>query len=94
MEDCLPALADVHVTTHFVKLHHEIAEMDHITAPAFIAYRNGDVFATVVDVLKQIPNSTGCSVRSLEDLLMQCVPLAITVYYHHTDLLLYRHKVL
>lgn len=59
------------MTTRFVKLHHEIAEMDHINAPALLAYRNGDVFATIVDILHQLPNGRDCSSSSLEALLMQ-----------------------
>ncbi|KAK2879304.1 hypothetical protein FQN49_001000 [Arthroderma sp. PD_2] len=71
VEDCLISLARKQATTHFVKLHFEIAEMDHITAPALIAYRNGDVFATIIDVLNQIPDGRGCSSASIEALLMQ-----------------------
>ncbi|KAF3483469.1 putative Phosducin [Arthroderma uncinatum] len=71
VEDSLTSLARKQATTHFVKLHYEIAEMDHITAPALIAYRNGEVFATIIDVLNQLPNGRGCSSSSIEDLLMQ-----------------------
>ncbi|KAI1980943.1 hypothetical protein LOZ53_006555 [Ophidiomyces ophidiicola] len=71
VEDCLNTVARKHVTVHFVKLHHEIAEMDHIEAPALLAYRNGDVFATIVDIFKQLPDGRDCSSSSLEALLMQ-----------------------
>ncbi|KAM5467467.1 hypothetical protein MauCBS54593_005437 [Microsporum audouinii] len=71
VEDCLISLARKQATTRFVKLHYEIAEMDHVTAPALIAYRNGEVFATIIDVLSQIPDGRGCSSASIEALLMQ-----------------------
>ncbi|EGD90084.1 hypothetical protein H112_02555 [Trichophyton rubrum D6] len=73
VEDCLTSLARKQATIHFVKLHYEIAEMDHITAPALIAYRNGEVFATIIDVMKQLPDDRGCSSASIEALLMQYV---------------------
>lgn len=43
--------------------------MDHIKAPALLAYRNGDVFTTIVDVIRNIPKGRSCSADSLEDLL-------------------------
>lgn len=49
--------------------------MDHITAPALLAYRNSDVFATIVDVLRNIPKGRSCSADSLEDLLKMYVPV-------------------
>lgn len=73
MEDCLANLARKQPSTRFIKLHHEIAEMDHIEAPALLAYRNGDIFATIVDIMRQFPNGRSCSSESLEDLLKQCV---------------------
>lgn len=54
-------------------MHHDIAEMDHIQAPALLAYRDGDVFATIVDILRSIPRGRSCSAESLEDLLKLCV---------------------
>ncbi|EEP80206.1 predicted protein [Uncinocarpus reesii 1704] len=71
VEDCLNTVARKHLTTRFIKLHHEIAEMDHVTAPALLAYRGGDVFATIVDIFRQLPNGRNCSSSSLEALLMQ-----------------------
>lgn len=47
--------------------------MDHIKAPALLAYKNGDVFATIVEIFKQLPNGRGCSSASLEELLIQYV---------------------
>lgn len=58
----------------FVKLHHEIAEMDHIQAPAILAYRGGDVFTTIVDIMRNIPRGRSPSADSLEDLLKLYVP--------------------
>ncbi|KAF7115752.1 hypothetical protein CNMCM5793_003255 [Aspergillus hiratsukae] len=69
VEDCLDTIARRQPTVHFVKLDHEIAEMDNIDAPALLAYRAGEVFATIVEILKQIPKGRSCSADSLEDLL-------------------------
>ncbi|KAG5300847.1 phosducin [Histoplasma ohiense] len=71
VEDCLATVARKQVTTRFVKLHYEIAEMEHVTPPALLAYRNGDVFATIMDIFHQLPSGRDCSSASLEDLLMQ-----------------------
>ncbi|OAX81074.1 hypothetical protein ACJ72_04587 [Emergomyces africanus] len=71
VEDCLTTVARKQSTTRFVKLHHEIAEMEHITPPALLAYKNGEVFATIVDIFRQLPSGRNCSSASLEDLLMQ-----------------------
>ncbi|KAJ5356186.1 hypothetical protein N7517_010795 [Penicillium concentricum] len=69
VEECLVTIARRQPTTRFVKMHQDIAEMDHIKAPALLAYRGGDVFATIVDVLHNIPRGRSCSADSLEDLL-------------------------
>lgn len=69
VEECLATVARRQQGTRFVKLHHEIAEMDNIQAPALLAYRGGDVFATIVDILRNIPKGRSCSADSLEDLL-------------------------
>ncbi|EGC44528.1 phosducin [Histoplasma capsulatum var. duboisii H88] len=71
VEDCLATVARKQATTRFVKLHYEIAEMEHVTPPALLAYRNGDVFATIMDIFHQLPSGRDCSSASLEDLLMQ-----------------------
>lgn len=47
--------------------------MDHIEAPALLAYKDGDVFATIVEILRQIPKGRSCSADSLEDLLRSYV---------------------
>ncbi|ETN45093.1 uncharacterized protein HMPREF1541_09969 [Cyphellophora europaea CBS 101466] len=47
VEDELHMLAYRHSKTRFVKLHHDIAEMETIEVPAVLAYRAGDVFATI-----------------------------------------------
>ncbi|EEH49538.1 uncharacterized protein PADG_05617 [Paracoccidioides brasiliensis Pb18] len=75
VEDCLTTIARKHATTRFIKLHYEIAEMGHVTPPALLAYRNGDVFSTIVDIFHQLPSGRDCSASSLEDLLMQYVSL-------------------
>ncbi|RAL13961.1 phosducin family protein [Aspergillus homomorphus CBS 101889] len=69
VEDCLNTIARRQPAVHFVKLHHEIAEMDHIEAPALLAYRDGDVFTTIVEIMRQIPKGRSLSADSLEDLL-------------------------
>ncbi|KOS47334.1 hypothetical protein ACN38_g1710 [Penicillium nordicum] len=69
VEECLVTIARRQPTVRFVKMHQAIAEMDHIAAPALLAYRGGDVFATIVDVLRNIPRGRSCSADSLEDLL-------------------------
>lgn len=73
MEDCLTSLARKHATTRFVKLHHEIAEMDEVQAPAILAYKGGDVISTIVNIFKSLPGGRDCSQASLEDLLYQYV---------------------
>jgi hypothetical protein len=74
VEDSLLTVARKHAAVRFIKLHHEIADMEHLNAPALLAYRNGDVFSTLVDIFTQLPNGRDCSSASLEELLMQCVP--------------------
>ncbi|KAJ5874278.1 uncharacterized protein N7529_002708 [Penicillium soppii] len=86
VEECLVTIASRQPTTRFVKMHQDIAEMDHIKAPALLAYRGGDVFATIVDVLRNIPRGRSCSADSLEDLLKLCVSLCstIVIFYYRT----------
>lgn len=69
VEDCLETIARRQPSVHFIKLHYEIAEMDHIRAPALLAYRGGDVFATIVEIPHQIPRGKSCTADTLEDLL-------------------------
>lgn len=59
--------------------------MDHIKAPALLAYRGGDVFTTIVDIMRNIPSGRSPSADSLEDLLKLYVlwPSLISAY---TDL--------
>ncbi|KAL1998747.1 hypothetical protein VTN02DRAFT_5640 [Thermoascus thermophilus] len=71
VEDCLVTVARKYMTTRFVKLHYEIAEMNHVQPPALLAYKGGDVFATIVDILTQLPDGRDCSPSSLEQLLIQ-----------------------
>lgn len=53
VEDELSLLAYRHYTTRFVKLHYDIAEMESIEVPAVLAYRRGDVFATISGAMAQ-----------------------------------------
>lgn len=59
VEDELGVLAYRHFKTRFVKLDHDIAEMESVEVPAVLAYRGGDVFATV----------SGAKAQDLEDAL-------------------------
>lgn len=47
VEDELKTMAYRWPHVKFVKLHHEIAEMETVDIPAILAYRGGDVFATI-----------------------------------------------
>jgi len=95
VEDCLNTIARRNVTTHFIKLHQEIAEMDHIQAPALLAYRGGDVFATIVEIFRQIPKGRACSADSLEELLKQyVVPFPSLLIRHAMYTNVYRYRVL
>jgi hypothetical protein len=47
VEDELEQLATRYENTRFIKLHAEIAEMESVEVPAVLAYRGGDVFATI-----------------------------------------------
>lgn len=73
VEECLPEIAQKQMTTRFIKLHHEIAEMDHIDAPALLAYRGGEVFATIVDIPRQLSRGSEIDATSIEELLQRYV---------------------
>ncbi|EED22031.1 phosducin, putative [Talaromyces stipitatus ATCC 10500] len=73
VEDAIEVVARKQSTTRFVKLHHEIAEMSHIEAPALLAYKAGDVICTLVDIPRQIPRGGEISANSIEDLFKQYV---------------------
>jgi hypothetical protein len=59
VEDELQTLAYKYSTTRFIKLHQEIAEMESVEVPAVLAYKAGDVIATV----------SGAKSEGLEDVL-------------------------
>jgi hypothetical protein len=61
VEDMLSTLAYKHNKTRFVRLNHEIAEMESVQIPAVLAYKGGDVFATV----------SGAQAEGLEGVLLQ-----------------------
>ncbi|RMJ28767.1 phosducin [Aspergillus sp. HF37] len=69
VEDCLDALAPQFPLVRFVKLHYEIAAMDHVDPPALLAYRGAEVFVTLVDIFAAIPKGRSCTAESLGDLL-------------------------
>jgi hypothetical protein len=68
VEVSLHHISQKHATTRFVKLHHEIAEMENVGVPAIIAYQNGEVIATLTD----------CSAVGLETNLRRSVLLYLT----------------
>ena len=61
VEDELGMLAYKHTTTRFVKLHHEIAEMETVEIPAVLAYKASNVVATI----------SGAKAEGLEDVLIK-----------------------
>ncbi|OKL61473.1 hypothetical protein UA08_03489 [Talaromyces atroroseus] len=71
VEDAIEVIARKQSTTRFIKLHHEIAEMSHIDAPALLAYKAGDVISTIVDIPRQIPRGSVITSTSIENLLNQ-----------------------
>ena len=71
VENALQNLARKHATTRFVKLSYEDAEMDAVSVPAVLAYRDGDLFANLVSVIDEIPSDRGLSASSVEDMLKE-----------------------
>ena len=71
VEDALDTLAPKYPRVRFVKLHHEIAEMNHVRPPALLAYRGAEVFATLVDFYASLPKG---SAEGLANLLKEYVP--------------------
>ena len=61
VDDELGMLAYKHNTTRFIKLHHEVAEMETVEIPAVLAYKAGDVVATI----------SGAKAEGLEGVLIQ-----------------------
>lgn len=58
VEDEIDILAYKYGHVRFVKLDHEIAEMEHIQIPALLAYRGGEVYATVSGAKREGLEST------------------------------------
>jgi len=56
-------LACKYMTTRFVRLHHEVAEMEFVNIPAVLAYKAGDLVATV----------SGADADTLERVLLESV---------------------
>jgi hypothetical protein len=73
VEDALSIIARKQPTTRFIKLDHDIAEMNHIDAPALLVYKGGDVIATIVDIPRQISRGREVNATSIENLLKQYV---------------------
>ena len=69
VEDHLSSIAARHPTTRFVKLHYLEAELDVVSAPAILAYKEGELFANLVAVVGEIPRDTPLSESSLEGVL-------------------------
>ncbi|KKY27928.1 putative phosducin family protein [Phaeomoniella chlamydospora] len=66
VEQSLATLARRYSMTRFIKLHQEIADMDHVGVPAILAYKGGDVFSTIVNIAPELRE-----VEELELLLQQ-----------------------
>jgi hypothetical protein len=64
-EKCLRELARDHQSVRFVKLHHEAAEIDIAGIPAILAYRNGDMFKSMMPLVDEIPDDQELSAESL-----------------------------
>lgn len=47
VEDELDALAEKYDSVRFVKMDHEIAEMEYVNIPALLGYRGGELFGTI-----------------------------------------------
>jgi len=69
VENALQNIARKHDTTRFVKLSYQDAEMDPVSVPAILGYRNGDLFANLVSVIDELPEDRGLSSSSLEEVL-------------------------
>ncbi|KEF53087.1 uncharacterized protein A1O9_10995 [Exophiala aquamarina CBS 119918] len=61
VEEELGVLACKYNTTRFIRLHHEVAEMESVDIPAVLAYKAGDVIATI----------SGAKAEGLEGVLLQ-----------------------
>ncbi|KAI9816831.1 MAG: hypothetical protein M1827_001476 [Pycnora praestabilis] len=71
VDDCILTLAQKHPTTRFVRLSYSEAEMDPLSAPGILAYRNGEIFANLVALIHQMPEGRDLSSSSLELVLKQ-----------------------
>ena len=69
VEDALTDIARKNEFTRFVKLSYQDAEMDPISVPAILAYKNGELVANLVSVVDEIPAGRDLSARSLEGVL-------------------------
>ncbi|KAI5287355.1 hypothetical protein KEM52_001627 [Ascosphaera acerosa] len=87
VEDCLAELARLHATTRFVRLHHEVAEMDNVTAPAILAYKDGELCATIIDVVAHAAAMASSSSAAFGRAVGGCGPDALAA-------LLMQHRVL
>ena len=73
VEDALEQLARKHVTTRFVKLHYQDAEMDEIAAPGILAYRAGECFANLVSFVNEVPAGKDITTVTVESVLQTFV---------------------
>ncbi|KAI9831342.1 MAG: hypothetical protein M1819_005116 [Sarea resinae] len=69
VEDCLMHLARKFDTTRFVKLHYDEAEMDPVSIPALLVYREGDLVDKLMPLIDEIPAGRDLSALSLETVL-------------------------
>ena len=71
VENGVSNLARKYDLTRFVKLSYQDAEMDAITAPGVLAYKNGELIANLVRIVDEIPSTRGLSPSSLEDVMKE-----------------------
>lgn len=62
--------------------------MDHVEAPALLAYRGAEVFATLVDIFRLIPRGKNVTPESLEDLLKMYVLFPYLPFTSYSEQLL------
>ena len=73
VEDALRQLAKQNITTRFVRLHYQDAEMDEIAVPGVLAYRGGECFANLVSFMSELPNKDSITTSSVRAVLQRYV---------------------
>ena len=94
VEDVLDLLARKHVTTRFVKLHYQDAEMSEIAAPGVLAYRAGECFANLVSLVNEIPAGKDVTIPTVENVLQRYVRVGQASLSLSANLRTYRYNIL